>query len=323
MELLEIYLQSTTHKVVSQDIKSNMLNHCYMISSKDEYYLHALARFVAKEIYCLDGNVPCEKCANCDKVNHNNMVDLITYPKGDKSLVVDDINEIVTDCYIRPMDSKYKIYILENFDLCTIQAQNKILKTLEEPPVNVVFILTCTNDSNVLPTIASRSKKISEAVLAFDIIEQYLKDKGVKNFGIISRMADGSLSLANTLSDNPCAVEIVNLAFDVLKNLKASTDILRFSSRILLLKKDFKFFLDTMISVLRDISVFGVSDNLIFNDNKSDYEILAKVYNKTMIIKIIEKISLIPYKLDFNCNLTGVVDQMLLDILEVKYLWQI
>lgn len=323
MELLEIYLQSMSHKVISQDIKSNMLNHCYMISSKDEFYLHALTRFIAKEIYCLDDNSPCEKCVNCDKVNHYNMVDLVTYPKGDKSLVVDDINEIVTDCYIRPMDSKYKIYILENFDLCTVQAQNKILKTLEDPPVNVVFILTCTNDANVLPTIASRSKKISEMDLSFEVINKYLIDKGVKNSNIISSMSDGSLSLANTLAENPSAVEIVNLTFDLLKNLRSSMDILKFSSRILSLKKDFPFFLDTVISVLRDISVFGVSDNIIFKDNRSDYESLVKVYNKNMILKIIEKINLIPCKLDFNCNMTGVVDQMLLDILEVKYLWQI
>jgi len=323
MELLEIYLQSITHKVISQDIKSNMLNHCYMITSKDGFYLHSLARFMAKEIYCLDENSPCEKCVNCDKVNHSNMVDLIIYPKGDKSLVVDDINEIVTDCYIRPMDAKYKVYILENFNDCTVQAQNKILKTLEEPPMNVVFILTCTNDSNVLPTIASRSKKIAECELPFDIVEKYLMDRGVKNSSIISSMSDGSLMIANTLSDNPSAVEIVGLVFDMLKNLKSSTDILRFSSRILSLKKDFSFFLDTMIAVLRDVSVFGVTDNIIFKDNRQDYAILSKLYNRKMISKIIERISLIPCKLDFNCNLTGVVDQMLLDILEVKYLWQI
>ena len=78
------------------------------------------------------------------------------------------------------MDSKYKVYILGRFDECTIQAQNKILKTLEEPPQNVIFILTCNNDLAVLPTIRSRSKKINEPNLSCDIIEKYLQDKGVR-----------------------------------------------------------------------------------------------------------------------------------------------
>ena len=113
MELLEIYLQSQTHKIISQDISSGMLNHAYLINSKDEYILSVFSRFVAKEIFCLNDNAPCDNCVSCDKVNHSNMVDLIIYPKTDKNLMVDDINEIVNDCYIRPMDANYKVYILQ------------------------------------------------------------------------------------------------------------------------------------------------------------------------------------------------------------------
>jgi len=322
MDLLEIYLQSQTHKVLSQDIKSDMLSHCYMISSKDEFYLHELSIFAAKDIFCLDDNSPCEKCNNCNKINHSNMVDLLYFPKDDKKLMVEDINEIVSDCYIRPMSAKYKVYVLENFDECTVQAQNKILKTLEEPPVNVIFILTCKNELQVLPTIASRSKKITESPIDTQLINRYLEDKKVKNSSLISSMAEGNLTIANKLSENSNAGEIVDIVFDVLKNLRSSADILKYSSKIMTLKKDFIFFLETIVSVLRDIAVFGKSDNIIFVDRKNDYEYLCKTYSKEMILKIIEKVCLIHNKLDFNCNLTGVIDQMLLDILEVKFLWQ-
>ena len=184
MDLLEIYLQSQTHKVLLQDKKSQMLSHCYMINSKDEFYLHQLSIFAAKDIFCEENNSPCENCANCIKINHSNMVDLMFYPKNDKKLMVDDINEIVTDCYIRPMSSKYKIYVLENFDESTVQAQNKILKTLEEPPTNVIFILTCKNELKVLPTILSRSKKVNEIQIDSRLIEKYLQDIVEKIFFI-------------------------------------------------------------------------------------------------------------------------------------------
>ena len=322
MELLDIYLQSTTHKVLSQDIKSNMLSHCYLINAKDDLYLKSLARYATKEIFCVNENAPCNECINCDKINHSNMVDVIIYPKGEKNLVVEDINEIVNDCFIRPMEAKYKIYILENFDFCTVQAQNKILKTLEEPPMNVIFILTCTNSDNVLQTISSRAKKIFELPLTQSIIESYLSNKGITNSSLFASMSDGNLTLADKLSSNPASVEIVNIVFDILKNLKSSKDILKFSSKIISLKKDFDFLLDTMISILRDISVYGLTEQIIFKDRINDYQILSQVYTREMIAKIIEKLKDIPCKMDFNCNMTGIVDQMLLDILEVKFLWQ-
>ena len=159
MELKHIYLKSQLHRVVLGDLKAGMLSHCYLLSGADEIVVNTFARLVAKEIFCVSKNGICDECLNCKKVSHNNMVDLITYPKGDKGLVVDDINEIVSDAFVRPVEAEYKIYILKNFDDATIQAQNKILKTLEEPPKNIIFILTTTNIDLVLPTILSGQKK--------------------------------------------------------------------------------------------------------------------------------------------------------------------
>jgi hypothetical protein len=149
-----------------------------------------------------------------------------------------------------------------------------------------------------------------------------LEGKGVKDCRLIASMSDGSLAIANKLSENPASTEIVKLVFDLLKNLRSSQDILKYSSKILALKKDFVFFMDTMITVLRDISVFGISGNIVFKDNVNGYQILSDSFNKTMIVKIIDKITQIPNKINFNCNMTAIVDQMLLDILEVKFLWQ-
>ena len=322
MEILEVYLKSQTHKVISQDKKSGMLNHCYMITSKDTNYLKELARYLAKEIFCENENSPCDNCVSCNKINHSNMVDLIFYPKGEKSLVVDDINEIVTDCYIRPMSSKYKIYVLENFDECTVQAHNKILKTLEEPPANVMFILTCINEFQVLPTIASRSKKIHECPIDTSMLTQYLIDKDVKDYDLIANISQGNLTVACNLAENTSAKIVVELIFDILKNLNSSVDILKYSSKILGIKKELPFFLETFIAILRDVAVYDVSKNIIFKDKKIEYEILNKLYSKEMIARIVGKLSIINNKLDFNCNITGIIDQMLLDVLEVKFLCQ-
>ena len=173
-----------------------------------------------------------------------------------------------------------------------------------------------------MPTIASRSKKINEPELPYEIVEKFLEQKNVSNYKLIASMSDGCLSIANRLADNPMSVEIVKLAFDVLKNLNSSQDVLKFSSKIIALKKDFIFFLDTIVTILRDICVFSSNGEVVFKENKSDYEVLSKVYNNKMIVKIVDELSNIPNKLNFNCNMTAIVDQMLLDILEVKFLWR-
>lgn len=322
MELLDIYKQSQIHKTIQSDRKSNMLNHCYLLSSSDTFLIDNFAYFVAKEICCLSEEKPCNSCVNCLKIEHGNMVDLIVFPKDDKNLMVEDINNIVIDCYITPIENEKKIYILKNFDLCTVQAQNKILKTLEEPPKNVIFILTCTNQSLVLPTISSRAKKISEPVLAKEIVEKYLTEQKINNSSIIASMSDGNLEIASKLAKNNETINIVNLVFDVLYGLKSSADILRFSSKILALKKDIKFFLDSLILILRDVSISSKEELINFSDRKEDVIRLAQMYNKDMVKSIVGKISKIFENMEFNCNMTGQIDKLLLDILEVKFLCQ-
>ena len=320
MEIIDLYLQSQAHKIISLDRSRDMLSHAYMLECSDRFLLQHYALSMAQEIFCLSEKTPCCTCNNCNKVAHSNMVDLKIFPTSDKTLTVDDIVEVVSDCYIRPMDAKYKVYILKAFDLCTVQAQNKILKTLEEAPKNVIFILTCTNPSMVLATIASRAKKIDINLLDDETVCQYLKDIGCEHAELISNMAGGRLSTALKLAKNKDAENIVGLCFDVLLNLNASSDVLEFSSKILAYKKDIHFLLNTMIAVLRDIAR---NDNGINFKNKSKYiEALSTRYSKLAIRQIVGIILDMFEKLDFNGNLNILVDNLLLKILEVKFLCQ-
>ncbi len=322
MEFLELYLNSELHKVLTADLKCKMLNHAYLVVSKDNMLLENFCMLGVKEIYCLQENAPCNSCVNCGKIEHGNMVDFETFPKDEKNLVVEDIEKIVEQSYIRPMESAYKIFWLKNFDECTVQGQNKILKTIEEPPSNVIFILSVTNIGGVLPTILSRTKKVFEKELSFDTLNKFLLAKKVNNSDIISHMADGNLTTALKIAENKDALNIINLAINTLLNLKSSRDVLYFSSQILALKKDIPFFLDTLMAILRDVAIYGKADGIYFKNFEKQYSVLSKMYSTQMIEKIVLKINEINLKLEFNCNMTAVIDKLLLDILEVRFLWQ-
>lgn len=320
MELNSIYKKTQLHRVVSSDLKANMLSHCYLLSASDEVLAFEYAMCLAKEIYCEGVNAPCDECINCKKISHGNMVDLLVYPKGEKGLVVDDINEIVSDCLIRPVEAKYKVYVLKNFDDCTIQAQNKILKTLEEPPQNVVFVLTTANINLVLPTICSRAKKIDVSTLERDDLIKILDEKKVGNAGTIASISGGNLTTALTLVGTKEAGLMIDQVFDTLIGLKSSADVLKYSSKIVALKKNIPLFLNLVIRVLRDSLVEEKYRDFV--GRTAEFLEIKRRYNAKCISKIASHISDMGLRLEFNCNINGLIDEMLLKILEVRYLCQ-
>lgn len=322
MEIKDIYIKSQVHRVLSLDIDRGMLSHAYMLECADDFLREQYALFMAQEIFCESKNTPCGECNNCHKVEHSNMVDLKIYPRDAKNIVVEDINEIVGDAFVKPIDSVYKVFVLKNFDEANTQSQNKLLKTLEEPPQNVIFILTCSSSGAILPTICSRVKSISESLLDIETATRYLDSINLKDALDVARVSSGNISLAMKLGGKGEASKIVDLAIDTLLGLKSSCDVLKYSSRILALKKEFPFFLSTLISLIRDIAVIGHDGLINFETKRTQILALKKIYNEQSLDKIAHNLIKIYEKLDFNCNITGIVDQMLLDILEVKFLCQ-
>ena len=322
MDIKDIYMQSQSHRIISLDRARDMLSHAYLIECADKFITQEIALFIAKEIYCNSTNTPCCDCVSCAKVDHGNMVDLKVYPKDKKTIMVDDIVDIVSDCIERPMDSEYKVYILRDFDEATIQAQNKILKTLEEPPHNVIFILTCSNSGGVLPTILSRVKTINEPLLDLKVVQDYLSTNNVQNAESIAMVSGRNIHTALKLASSGDVKNIIDLAFDVLQNLKSSADVLRFSSKIIALKKDFVYFVDTLISILRDVAIINNNELINYKDRIAQLKLISHTYTVNAIDAISSHLCEIYNKLEFNCNLVAVVDQMLLNILEVKFLCQ-
>lgn len=321
MELLDIYRQSQLHKIIESDKHSGMLSHCYLLCSADRELIRAFATDVVKDIFCSSDSSPCDACVSCNKISHNNMVDVISYPKGDGNLVVDDIVDIVSDCYIRPVESEYKVYILYDFDLCTVQAQNKMLKTLEEPPQNVIFILTCSTMMLVLQTILSRSKKIEIPPLDKSVVTKLLNDNNIANAIEIASMSAGNITRAMGYARENESKEMLDLVFDMLLGLNSSSDVLKYSSKITAFKKQVPDLLGVLSFVLRDIAVVGKIE-CNFKNREDKIRLLSQKYSPKMIAEISVKVADCLRNISSNCNLNGVIDSLLLGILEVRFLCQ-
>ena len=314
-----LFLSSKTYRVVLSDIKNKMHNHAYMIISGDSYRTNLYAKLVAKMFLCDNSNIPCGECISCNKIEHNNHADVFYYPRGSK-LTVEESREIVNDSLVIPMEADKKIYIIENFDKATVQAQNALLKTLEEPPKYVVFILTVKNENLVVNTVKSRAKKIVEPLLDEKFERQILEELKINNAEEILYNSLGSLGKALELSNNKNALKIFELSLDIFKNMKNSASVIKYSSAILKFKDDYELFLDSLLLTLKEIMLAKVDGDKINNQiYKQDYLKLGDEYSFLAISKIADKIIFAKRMLDSNCNPVSTIENLLMGILEVKY----
>lgn len=307
-----LYKHSNVFELLSRDLKENMLNHGYMLISNDEDYVKALAQQMAMQILCAD-HTPCYKCSQCIKVEKNEHADVMVVPSIKKNIVVEDIERIVNESYILPLEGEKKIYILNNFDQATVQAQNKILKTLEEPPKSVVFIITTTNENNVLATIKSRCKKVVVPLIKDELLEAYLKAEYQDSQAIskVLTFADGNLTTAKRFLSGEKTMRIKDVCVDIVNKLDKSDKVLHYSSII----QEFSDNIEDFLNILLD-TVKEVGEDIVFG-NETRYNVHK--YNLKIIVEISKVIQTALMKVRANCNINAVLDYLLLGILEVKF----
>lgn len=163
---------------LSNDIEDNKLSHAFIFEGEEGSGRHTLAKHLAAAISCTSkcDTIPCGGCPSCNKIFAGKSPDIISLGlTGDKATIgIDTARFIKNDINIAPNDLRIKMYIIEDADKMTIQAQNALLLSLEEPPTYVVFILICRDSSALLETIRSRAPLYRLERLSHEQISDYL-----------------------------------------------------------------------------------------------------------------------------------------------------
>ncbi len=195
---------------LSQALSNNRLSHAYLFSGLRGSGKTSTARIFAKALLCEKGPTPrpCESCIQCKMANENRHIDIIEMD-GASNRGIDDIKELIEHTKYKPSSGRFKIFIIDEVHMLTIQAFNALLKTLEEPPEFVKFILATTDPLKLPATILSRVqhfrfKKIPQKVIQSHLehilnLEKIEYEKDAIN--IIARVGAGSLRDALTLLD--------------------------------------------------------------------------------------------------------------------------
>ncbi len=319
----------------SQCVIDNTLPHAFILEGKKGSGKFTFALSVASAALCSSAIRPCGNCKNCRQIGENVAPDVrITELVSDKaSISVDAVRAIKSDAPSFPCEGELKFYIIKDSDKLTVQAQNALLKILEEPPSFVVFILITENASLLLPTIRSRApvfrmQSFDDSELRQRLVE--ISDKAAtmqKNdpsvFERIIKSADGSIGKALVNLDNRTAGKLFERRETVVEMLNALNGVeksafMKFEDDLSSKRDELNRFICDLRSALRDILIRKKhpSDSYVFFESDEHPGHFASVMTADACVKAIEICDSVMNSNELNANVN------LLKINFISALWK-
>ena len=196
MDINSLIKNTKAYKIFSGDKKNNTLSHATLIVCDDSELLESYLKVFSKVLMC-NSTEFCDNCRVCRLIDSKQFEDVKFYPEDGK-IKTKDIDDLVERTYLKPLESDKKLFVLVNAQDMNAQAQNKLLKTLEEPPKNTYILLGATSTYTLLPTIISRVKRLD--ILPFT-------DEEVRRMGIEKIYIDLDVEIGDT-------VKVINGPFE-------------------------------------------------------------------------------------------------------------
>ena len=312
---------------IRNGIMMDRISHAYIISGAEGSGKKTLARLFAAALQCEAGGIePCGKCHSCRQMESDSQPDVITLiPKKPGTIGVDDIREqLVSDMSIKPYASRYKIYIADEAQTMTEQAQNALLKTLEEPPEYGIILLLATSDEVFLPTIRSRCVSIRLKAISDEDIRGFLIDKRevpAEKADVCAAFAQGSIGKALLLAESPEFGQIRSQVLELMKRID-TIDSYEMSAAINEAKKyniTETEYLDLVAVWFRDVLRFKATQDangLIFKDATMDIMKQANRCSYSGIEEILEEIKRSAARLRANVSYELTMELLLENIKE-------
>lgn len=164
-------------RALANALEQQRLHHAYLFTGTRGVGKTTVARIFAKCLNCETGitSTPCEKCQNCQEINAGRFIDLLEVDAASRTKV-EDTRELLENVQYLPQRGRYKIYLIDEVHMLSISSFNALLKTLEEPPAHVIFLLATTDPERLPPTVLSRCLQFHLKNLPSEMISSYLKE---------------------------------------------------------------------------------------------------------------------------------------------------
>ena len=320
IEFADALKSGRAYNLIKHDIDTGNLSHAYMVISPDTLALNNLFEIVACAVYCKDD--ACLACTTCHRILHGNHADVKFINSDNKNLKVEDVESLIDDTGTRPFESDHKLYFVFSADKMNAAAQNKLLKTLEEPQKTVTIFLGVSRESAMLDTVKSRTKKITLDRFSQEEISSALKEEGFPSDSAetAAACADGMLGRAKEIAEDKSFAENYAQTVNVFKKRKKSGDVASFLNEKVLDKERLPVFLDIASLIVRDMMAAKTDERLITNRRTAEeIKEMSQDYSLLALSNILYLINEERKKLNVYVSSVGVAENLLLGILEVKY----
>ncbi|MBQ2803160.1 MAG: DNA polymerase III subunit delta' [Lachnospiraceae bacterium] len=326
-EFKDIIGQEQIKEHLQGAITSGKVSHAYIINGEKSSGKEFIAKVFAMTLQCESGGCnPCQECHSCKQALSSNQPDIIrvTHEKPN-TISVDDIRvQINNDVAIKPYSSKYKVYIVNEAEKMTVQAQNAILKTLEEPPEYAVIILLTSNVNSLLPTILSRCVVLNMKPVSDEKVRKYLMEQlQVPDYKaeVCVAFARGNIGKAKSLASSEDFENVKSEALSLLKYIQDMElhEIVSAIKKINEYKLEINDYLDIMAIWYRDVLLFKATNDanhLVFRDEIQALRRVAQRSSYEGIETVIEALEKAKNRLNANVNFDLTMELLLLDIKE-------
>ncbi|MBI5416386.1 DNA polymerase III subunit delta' [Candidatus Poribacteria bacterium] len=323
MPFYDVISHANIIEALQSSLINNTLAHAYLFVGSSGIGKKKLALEFAKAINCLKNNSDaCEDCSSCKKINLNTHPDVHLIESDENNITIEIVRDIEKNVALKPFEGKKKIYIIEDADRLLVNSANAFLKTLEEPPLNTIFILITSNLKGVLSTIISRCQIVRFGSMDEENIKKYLE----KNFNLdtykaltLARLAEGRIGNAIEFINGEKAKER-DVIFGFLKQIPEISllNILTYANFFSALQMEINYILDIYFVWFRDILMvkIGKEESIINLDYLDSLKKVESHYTNKQLININKAIDKIRYNIKRNVNLLLAWEVLLLEIKE-------
>ena len=316
-------------KYISSAVQADAVSHAYILNGERGSGKRLLANLFAMSLQCQnraeDGEA-CGKCQSCKQVQSGNQPDIIkvTHEKPN-TISVDDIRtQVNNDIVIKPYSSKYKIYIIPEADLMSAQAQNALLKTIEEPPEYAVIMLLTENAEALLPTIRSRCVMMKLRNIKDQLVKKYLMEQmEIPDYkaDVCVAFAQGNMGKAIMLATSEYFNEIKEEVVHLLRNIDEMnvSELMDAVKKCMTYKMEINDYLDMIAIWYRDVLIYKSTknvDRVVFSDQLRYIKARASKSSYEGIENILDAIEKAKARLKANVNFELTMELLLLTIKE-------
>ena len=315
--MMEIFRQTKAYKLAEGDLRQGRLSHAYLLLLPDAGSLGGCLRLLAQRILS-DGLPPREAERVSRLVAENRFEDCRFFPAEGEKCGVAEVKAMLGECYVKPAEAARKVFVLSRVHEMLPAAQNKLLKVLEEPPANVVFLLGSASEYAVLPTVRSRAKRLEVQAFPEQAIEAYVRERypARQDAKEIAALSGGLPGRADELAQGGSVAEACEKA--VLLALNLSPASVPLAARSFANREEAARALALLRLVFRDLLMLrlGREDLLL---SGADRALLAKAgrrYSAGALVRAIGRIAQSERELRANAVVPMCIEALLHGILE-------